>query len=351
MHRALTKTMTKTMSEAMRLTRTGLLDQATAAIQQALHGAPAPANHSKPAVKRKLAAPLCETTPQFRGSHGAPAIPKGARYEQARFTGPAGSRDYRVYVPSGYAGQPVPLVVMLHGCQQDADDFARGTRMNEAAEAAGCIVAYPEQSSAANMSRCWNWFSAADQRAGRGEPSLIAGITAQVMRDLRIDPSRIYVAGLSAGGAEAAIMGATYPELYAAIGVHSGLPFGAASDMPSAFSAMRTGRGATTPTPGIPTIVFHGDRDTTVHPSNADQVIAQAGRDSGRERHEDGSVPGGHSYRRTLHMQSEAIHSEQWTIHGAGHAWSGGSPDGSYTDPRGPDASREMLRFFLAHRL
>ncbi len=345
MHRALTAT----MREAMRLTRTRLLDQATAAIQQALHGAPVLASHPKPAVKRKVDVPLCETTPQ-QNRYGMPAIPMGARYESAIFSGPAGSRDYRVYVPASYTGHKVPLVVMLHGCQQDADDFARGTRMNEAAEAAGCIVVYPEQALAANMSRCWNWFNAADQHAGRGEPSLIAGIIAQVIRDHRIDPSRIYVAGLSAGGAEAAIMGAAYPELFAAIGVHSGLPFGAASDMPSAFTAMRTGRGGMTPTSGVPTIVFHGDRDTTVHPSNGDQVIAQGGQGSDRERHEDGDVPGGHSYRRTLHMRGDTIHSEQWTIHGAGHSWSGGSPEGSYTDPRGPDASREMLRFFLAHR-
>jgi poly(3-hydroxybutyrate) depolymerase len=174
------------------------------------------------------------------------------------------------------------------------------------------------------------------------------------MRDYAIDPARVYIAGLSAGGAAAAIMANAYPDLYAAIGVHSGLACGAAKDMPSAFTAMQRGAGGIPRSDRervVPAIVFHGERDTTVNPGNADAVIAQIiGATERHTRSEPGQVPGGHAYTRTQHLdhQGRTI-VEQWTIHGAGHAWSGGSPTGSYTDPRGPDASKEMLRFFLAH--
>jgi poly(hydroxyalkanoate) depolymerase family esterase len=245
---------------------------------------------------------------------------------------------------------------MLHGCTQSPDDFAAGTRMNVVAEEHTCLVAYPAQAASANASKCWNWFSPRDQQRGGGEPSLIAGITRHIMRDYAVDPERVYVAGLSAGAAAAAIMGTTYPDLYAAIGVHSGLACGAASDLPSAFAAMSQGDA---PVRGsgsrrmIPTIVFHGDRDSTVHPRNGDQVVAQsasavAGLQTSVQR---GRVPGGHAYSRTLHADARGqTVLEQWVVHGAGHAWSGGSTAGSYTDPRGPDAAREMLRFFLEHR-
>ena len=298
-----------------------------------------------------------------------PAIPPdGAQFLARTFSDAAGSRPYKLYVPSGYRGQPVPLVVMLHGCTQSADDFAAGTRMNAVAEERTCLVVYPEQIPAANRSRCWNWFNPDDQRRDQGEPALIAGITRQVMRAYRVDPRRVYVAGMSAGGAAAAVMAAAYPDLYAAVGVHSGIAYGAASDVASGLAAMRQGAkpaagahwrarsGATGSQPHrgqrhLPTIVFHGDRDSTVHPSNGDTVIAQAMPGSAlTERVRDGVVPGGHPYTVRLHVDAhgETV-LEHWMVSGSGHAWSGGSRAGSFTDPRGPDASREMLRFFLDH--
>jgi poly(hydroxyalkanoate) depolymerase family esterase len=290
-------------------------------------------------------------------------LPNGAEFLACTFSNQAGSRPYKLYVPSGYHGQPVPLIVMLHGCTQSPDDFAAGTRMNAAAEEQTCLVAYPGQTSSANIQKCWNWFSAADQRRDAGEPSLIAGITREVMRDYAIDPRRVYIAGLSAGGAATAIMGNCYPDLYAAIAVHSGLACGAARDMPSAFAAMK-GNGGPAPRNGhtgrtgskprvVPAIVFHGDKDTTVNPRNADSVVTQSSQGALlRRRVEKGQVAGGLAYSRTLHADNSGeIVVEQWVIHGAGHAWSGGSPAGSYTLPQGPDATAEMVRFFLEHPL
>jgi poly(hydroxyalkanoate) depolymerase family esterase len=242
-------------------------------------------------------------------------------------------------------GQPLPLVVMLHGGTQTPDDFAAGTRMNVIAEEETCLVVYPAQPSHANPAKCWNWFRPNDQRRGRGEPSLVAGITRQVMHDYSVDPQRVYIGGLSAGAAAAAVMGATYPDLYAAIGIHSGLVCGAADDLISAFAAMRQGSlassefretsGVLEDGPTVPTIVFHGDRDTIVHPRNADHVISRSTRTTNwQQKVYCGQVPDGHAYTCSIHTDANgrAI-LEQWCIHGAGHAWSGGSPTGSYTDP------------------
>jgi poly(hydroxyalkanoate) depolymerase family esterase len=283
-----------------------------------------------------------------------------------QFHNHVGTRTYKLYVPAQRPEAPLPLIVMLHGCTQSADDFSAGTQMNRLAEEHGFLVVYPEQAHNANPSKCWNWFKAQDQARENGEPSLIAGIVHEVASNHPVDRRRIFVAGLSAGAAMAVILGETYPELFAGVGAHSGLPFGSAHDIPSALAAMKGGKGraagltglttsAAVPrklTQAVPTIVFHGDRDHTVQPSNGAAIVEQA-----KDAH--GSVlspstqrattPGGRSYSRTVHADSNGRpHLESWTVHGAGHAWSGGHPSGSYTDSTGPDASAEMIRFFLA---
>ena len=288
--------------------------------------------------------------------------PAGAKFISATHAGEAGSRNYKLFVPGGYTGQKLPLVVMLHGCTQSPDDFAAGTGMNILADEQQCFVAYPAQSQSANAGKCWNWFLSADQQRGKGEPALVAGIARDIMSNYAIDPQRVYVAGLSAGGAAAAILGETYPDIFAAVGVHSGLACGAASDLGSALSVMRSGKAGAPARPSsdvrstqrpIPTIVFHGDKDQTVHPKNGDQVINQllgAGYDKRVRAVSDRGETGGQSFSRTCYFDRDNQSVlELWVVHGAGHAWSGGSRNGSYADPRGPDASREMLRFFLSH--
>ncbi len=402
------------MLEAARLTRAGRLTQATALLQRMLQGkiardeiigaaadiaagrkprielAGTGATRDRPRLDTAaLVQPVLQSLRGLIDSIKRPAglelpplqpapiplpdiVPAGGKFIEATYANPAGRRTYKLYIPSGYSGacapgargQGLPLIVMLHGCSQSPDDFAAGTRMNVIAEEETCLVVYPAQPSEANPGKCWNWFRPGDQRRDQGEPSLIAGITREVMRDYAVDPQRVYIGGLSAGAAAAVVMGATYPDLYAAVGVHSGLACGAANDLTSAFAAMRQGElvasfGSDDILPvgsdgsAVPTIVFHGDRDTTVHPRNGDHVIAQSMRATYvQSQVQRGRVPGGRAYTRTTHAGEDgrAI-LEHWEIHGAGHAWSGGSRAGSYTDPRGPDAAREMLRFFLAHAL
>jgi len=301
-------------------------------------------------------------------------VPTGGRLVERSYTNQAGTRSYKLYIPSGYIGQEVSLVVMLHGCTQSPNDIAAGTQMNTLAEEHIFLVAYPAQAQGANMNKCWNWFKASDQQRGRGEPSLVAGITRQVIDEYNVADGRVYVVGMSAGGAMAAIMAESYPDLYAAVGVHSGLAPGAAHDMPSAFAAMHQG-GPATPRRDVPiatatgesarivpAIVFHGDRDKTVHPRNADRLLEHycsakltgsrddASGSTPRGTVRQGQVPGGHTYTRATYRDAggRAI-AERWTVHGLGHAWSGGSSSGSYTDPKGPDASAEMVRFFNQH--
>ncbi len=286
--------------------------------------------------------------------------PEGAQFLRRTYESDAGSRDYKLYVPSGVAGvaraERLPLIVMLHGCKQDPDDFALGTGMNKLAQERGFLVAYPEQSARANQMACWNWFHVKNQERETGEPSIIAGITSEIMSEFDVDPDLVFVAGLSAGGAMAAILGATYPDLFKAAGIHSGLPCGAATDIATAFNSMRHGAAIdalSAPGTNVRTIVFQGGADRTVHPSNADLIVAfaSAGLDGVVETKLKGRSKGGVAYERTVIADSSgASQVEYWAIQDMGHAWSGGNREGSFTDPYGPDASREMLRFFLEHR-
>lgn len=368
------------MQEAMQLLQTSGPLEATEAIQRALRGADvnvtAPFSSfdtgaAEVLLKEDRVAPD-PTGPVARAPRPAAAEPArraeaqtSGHFSRRAFANHAGKRDYKLYVPRGYRDEPVPLIVMLHGCTQDADDFAAGTRMNRLAEQHGFLVAYPIQPASANPSKCWSWFKPGDQQRDRGEPALIAGITRDVMSDYRVDPQRVYVAGLSAGGAMAAVMIQTYPDLYAAAGIHSGLPYGSAHDLPSALGAMKGGKGSSSrrrsapavsgAAPLRPLIVFHGDADATVHVSNGARLVqgfapAEAGRTgpspAGDLRHDRTS---GRAYTRHQLRSADGIEAEHWIIHGAPHAWSGGSGSGSYTDASGPDASAEMVRFFLAH--
>jgi poly(hydroxyalkanoate) depolymerase family esterase len=282
----------------------------------------------------------------------AAAEPLPGTFIDDSHTNAAGTRTYKLYVPSTYTGEPRPLVVMLHGCTQDPDDFALGTQMNVLAEEGGFLVVYPAQSGQANKARCWKWYNAIDQQRDQGEPSIIAGITRDVMARYAVEPAQVYVAGLSAGGAMAAIMGHLYPELFAAVGVHSGMPFATADNLPSAIIAMKSGmQRRHKPDQAIPMIVFHGDRDTTVHPRNGRTLIEQVRHTTEEVAVESGKAPGGHGFTRTLHQDAGGrVHAEHWLVHGEGHAWSGGHPSGTFTDGKGPDASREMLRFFKTQR-
>lgn len=351
------------MQDATQLTRAGHLDAATAAILAALSGQPAaqPGNGQPPgndpsvidvearvvpdagAPGRAQLAPGPQAKPQ-------PGATTGEQFLAGSYGRGLAARDYKLYVPPGAGTRPMPLVVMLHGCTQDPDDFAAGTAMNDAAREQGFFVLYPAQSGKANPQRCWNWFKHSHQARGRGEPAALAGMTKDVMARHGIDPSRVYVAGLSAGGAMAAILAQAYPDLFAAYGVHSGLPVGAARDLSSALQAMKgaTSRPASGAAATVPSIVFHGDADTTVHPDNGEQIFGAAGQ--GTAQTESGREAGGRSWTRRVRVDANGRPvAEHWQVHGSPHAWSGGRSSGSYTDPNGPNATAAMLRFFLQH--
>lgn len=274
-----------------------------------------------------------------------------------RYSSAQGEREYLLFVPNVYDSTPLPLIIMLHGCKQDAADFSLGTGMNVLAEKQGCLVAYPIQPDSENNEKCWNWYQPQHQLRGFGEPSIIAGITQEIMSNFKVDATRVYVAGMSAGGAMAVIMIHTYPDLYAAAGIHSGLPYGSASGLLSALSTMKMGISAPFGLAAIaaykaqerPLIVFHGDLDTTVVPSNSWKLLKGFERDDATVSEEIAdSIQGGQSTLSTMES-SEGIDAEHWSVHGASHAWSGGDNRGSYTNASGPDASAEMMRFFLAH--
>jgi poly(hydroxyalkanoate) depolymerase family esterase len=351
------------MREAMTLLRTRGAADATEAIQRALRGESAGAV-SETAWRDKESEPVVfpfaktNEAAVHRAREDGVDVEDRGHFSTHAYSNAAGRRQYRLYVPAGAAGEPLPLIVMLHGCTQDADDFATGTQMNALAERHRCLVAYPVQPQQANPSKCWNWFKPQDQHRERGEPSLIAGITRDIIAAHDVDPTRVYVAGMSAGGAMAANMIDAYPELYAAAGVHSGLPARCAHDLPSALAAMKGGKHSgkaprakhdMDSSPRRPMIVFHGDADATVHIVNATRLVSSfdARPDAGSEgRRVDA---GRRACTVSRLVSSDGIDAELWTIHGAQHAWAGGNPQGSYTDPTGPDASAEMLRFFLEH--
>lgn len=291
--------------------------------------------------------------PPARKKSGS-TVPR-ASFRRGKFACEHGTRQYKLFTPgTAPDAKPLPLLVMLHGCGQNPDDFATGTRMNALAKNFGFLVLYPAQSPEAHPNRCWSWFSRRDQTRDTGEAALLASLTRHIVKQQAADPGRIYVAGLSAGGSAALVLASIFPEIFAAVGVHSGLPAGAAHDQASALLAMRRGNpGWRHPRP-TPTIIFHGSHDRVVHPRNGRLAAIRAREPySGLQASEKtGQVPHGRAFVKSVHRIGRGRPLvEHWSVTAAGHAWSGGSPQGSFTDPKGPDASQEMVRFFLRHSL
>jgi poly(hydroxyalkanoate) depolymerase family esterase len=326
-------------------------------------------------------------TAAFAGTNCVPATRAGpatagsaasggqGRVLTGEYRGPEGARPWRLYVPGAYAERkPLMLVVLLHGCLQDAADIARGSRMDVVAEAEGFLVLYPEQVVEANPRRCWNWYDPAHQRAGSGEPALIAAMTRQVVEQYGADPQRVHVAGISAGAAMASFVAIGHPAQFAAVAMHSGVAFGAAKDVPQALAAMQRGGGDNASTPremleamgargrAIPAIVLHGERDNVTVSRNGEESVAQwVGMLEALQQQSGGPSPvvhppvhtveGGYQVRRQRWSQGGRAMVQSVMIAELGHAWSGGSPDGTFTDSNGPDASREIAAFFAQHRL
>jgi poly(hydroxyalkanoate) depolymerase family esterase len=344
------------MREATRLTQSGKLHEATAVIQNALRNPKQ--TPSAPLATSRLPSdssdsPIILDGCVFEVGDGDGDVDPQEQFVEGRHTDNSLTRRYKLYTPPGNKGKRLSLVVMLHGCTQNSDDFSAGTGMNKLAKEHGFYVLYPEQSANANAQRCWNWFKKDHQGRGEGESAFLANLTLDIVNRYDIDPHRIYIAGLSAGGAMAAIVAAAYPELFAAVGIHSGLAAGTASNVSEALVAMKSGALNTKPTlpsSAVPTIVFHGDKDHVVNPCNAQRILSALQLD-GQENTEHGRCKQGRAFTRTLHMRQGASFAELWILHGVGHAWSGGDPAGSYTDSTGPDASAEMLRFFGEHTL
>lgn len=348
------------IQDALNLTRSQRLIEATQRIQAALQGRTqaayepvAPAHAKYPGKSVRPLAQVVQTLRKFkqspfplgkagRGSLVEPEIVDGAQFLTRSFSCNAGSRTYKLYIPKHTPDTQRPLLIMLHGCKQNPSDFALGTRMNTFAETHGMLVAYPAQTQSTNPSACWNWFNPSHQQSGMGEPAIIAGITEEIVNSYDIDKNKVFVAGLSAGGAMAVVMGETYPELFSAVGVHSGLPYKSANDVISAFAAMRGEAPQAKAVPNLRTIVFHGDADGTVAPSNGIDILGGAALSKAETERVSGQFT-----RRVARDPNGLPLFEHWLLHGGGHAWSGGNAAGSYTDSSGPDASAEMLRFFL----
>ncbi|MDP4033407.1 MAG: PHB depolymerase family esterase [Pseudorhodobacter sp.] len=375
-------TLTASMSRMNRLMLPVNLTKATRSMQNAMTGfmvesafAPLAALKPKAAKPRKAAVPKVGRTleivvKQLRAAQSlmpgvnlgstrrevSPRIPKDAQYLARKHRSAAGSRGYKLYLPANQPKRLKGLILMLHGCNQSPDDFAVGTHMNAQAEKHGLAIAYPAQTGGRNAASCWNWFKPGNQVRGTGEPAILAALTRKLMKEFGLGRDAVFVAGLSAGGAMAAILADVYPDVFSAAGVHSGLARGAGRDVVSAMSAMRSGgtsEGATptvaTPSDPVRRIIFHGEADSTVHPSNASMIVAAAvGGDATPTKVSKRSVRG-RGYARSEYAGSDgATLVEHWMIEGSGHAWSGGRAAGTYTDSKGPDASAHMIRFFLA---
>lgn len=361
------------MRRALAAVRSSNPMEATRVLRDALNGSDnqAPAADERPisgrgddAAELRPAHSLAETlsalrrgvaAPQLRRKH-EPELPPGCAFLKRRIDTAAGARDYRLFVPS--SGQVRGLVVMLHGCRQTGEDFAIGTTMNRVAEAEHMLVGYPTQPQSANSMGCWNWFQPEDQQRDHGEPHIIAEMTRSISADYGLG-QKVFVAGLSAGGAMAAVMGASYPELYEAVGIHSGLPYRAASDVNSALAAMRgashagNGYEGDPPPSAMPRqIVFHGSRDRTVVPENARKLMnsAQAAHPSAAPRQRRFMSGSNMVSLIELLEPDGTLRGEAWYVEGAGHHWIGGDPAGSFAKPEGPNASAEMMRFFLGRR-
>jgi len=360
------------MGEALSLVRQSNLAEATTLIRRALSGETAearnPGSDSRlplppaPALAPPPRRPLGEV---LRALRARPAMPPGAapevepapafgdRFPKRVHRGPAGPLSYRLYIPADHERRDLALLLMLHGCTQNSEDFAVGTRMNDLADEFGLIVAYPHQPRRANANGCWNWFDRRHQNRGSGEPAKLAGLAQALAKEFGVGPDRIFAAGLSAGGAMAEVLAATYPDVFAAVGVHSGLPYRSAADVPSAFAAMK-GAAAVEPAPRAigdrrcRKIIIHGLADGTVDPVNGERILDQAERGEALKRTDlDWEIEGGRVSRTVLEDDEGRPLVERWQVEGGGHAWFGGDPRGSYTQTVGLDASRVMVRFFL----
>ncbi len=347
------------MRQTLAAVRAGQPAKGTRLIQRALSETPVPLAVSgqeaapSPLGTRRRARPLSDViadlgrrppmpSPAQRPTAPVPDLPDGAVFERRRHQSMHGARNYLMFRPSTEQGPIRGVVMMLHGCTQTPEDFAAGTAMNRHAAAKGLVVVYPEQPRGENMQLCWNWFRPSDQRREGGETALLADLAARVMAEQAPGAGNLLVAGLSAGGAMAALLANTHPDLVTAAAIHSGLAAGSAQDVVTAFAAMRGEAADRAEALTVPAIIFHGSADATVAPVNAGRL---AGPLTSPERR--GRTGPSRRYDVLAGRNAAGHLVEVWRIDGAGHAWSGGNAEGSYTDPSGPDASAEMLRFFL----